>query len=352
MSADDDAPDRADAPARPGFLNEVRDALAVRTVLLVGGVLLLQLAFIVSYVGAFHAPKPHEIPVAVVAPAPQAEGLVRQLNSLPEDPVRATALDEAEARSRLRRGETSAVLLVDPRGTQDTLLVASGGGTSVVSAVTDIFRQVETKQGRTLAVRDMVPLQDGDARGLTGFYLVVGWLVGGYLVASLLGVARGARPANVQRARIRLLAGVVYSVLSGLGGAIIVGPVLGALTGHFLALWGVGTLLVLSATTVTMALQILFGTIGIGLTVLIFVVLGNPSAGGAFQLDLLPPFWRAIGHALPNGAGTDAVRRIVYFDGHGIRGHLLVIAAYVVGGAVVAMLGAKVAERRTTRTAG
>jgi len=32
-------------------------------------VLLLQFAFILSYIGAFHSPSPHRIPVIVVAPS-------------------------------------------------------------------------------------------------------------------------------------------------------------------------------------------------------------------------------------------------------------------------------------------
>lgn len=100
----------------------------------------------------------------------------------------------------------------------------------------------------------------------------------------------------------------LYAVVSGLGGAIIVGPVLGALTGHLLALWALGALLVFCAAAVTMAFQVLFGVFGIALTLLLFVILGNPSAGGAYSASLLPPFWRAISSAIPNGAAVQAVR--------------------------------------------
>ena len=40
------------------------------------GVLLLQFGFILSYIGAFHAPAPHRIPVTVVAPPQVASQLV------------------------------------------------------------------------------------------------------------------------------------------------------------------------------------------------------------------------------------------------------------------------------------
>jgi hypothetical protein len=343
-----DSPARPpDGPVRTGFRAEVRDAVSARTVVLVVGVLLIQLAFILSYVGAFHAPRPHRIPIAVAAPAQLAPRIVGQLNGLAGDPVRATAAaSRGAAASAVRTGRESAALLANPSGPRDTLLVASGGGASVVTAVEQVAQQVDAAQHRSVTIRDVVPLQPGDARGLTGFYLVIGWLVGGYLVAALLGVAKGARPANTRRAVIRLLAVAPYAVLSGLGGALIVGPVLGALTGHFFALWGLGILLVYAAAAVTLAFQVLAGVLGIGLTVLLFVVLGNPSAGGAYQPALLPPFWRALAGALPNGAGTDVVRRIVYFGGRGITGHLLVIAAWLVGGVVIALLASLRHDRR------
>jgi hypothetical protein len=342
--------DRRDEPgdvASPGFLAEVRDAVSVRTVGLVLGVLVLQLAFILSYVGAFHAPRPHRVQVAVAAPGPSAQQIVGRLNGLPGAPLAATALpDRTAAAAAVRTGRKSAALLVSPSGSRDTLLVASGGGSSVVTAVEQVAQQVEAAQHRTVAVRDVVPLQPGDARGLTGFYLVIGWIVGGYLVAALLGVAKGARPANTRRAVIRLLAIAPYAVASGIGGALIVGPALGALNGHLLPLWGLGVLLVYAAAAVTLAFQVLAGVLGIGLTVLLFVVLGNPSAGGAYQSALLPPFWRAISGALPNGAGTDAVRRIAYFRGERVTGDLLVICAWLVGGTVVALIASLRNARR------
>jgi len=119
---------------------------------------------------------------------------------------------------------------------------------------------------------------------------------------------------------------------------------LGALTGHFWALAGVGTLLVLSSATVTMALQVLFGTLGVGLTVLLFVVLGNPSAGGAYQTELLPGLWRSVGQALPNGAGTTALREIAYFGGHGAAGPIWLIAAWALGGALVALVASGISR--------
>ena len=88
-----------------------------------------------------------------------------------------------------------------------------------------------------------------------------------------------------------------------------------------------------------MALQVWTGLVGIGLAILLFVVLGNPSAGGAYPAPLLPPFWAAIGPWLPPGAGTDAVRGIVYFGGAGAGRACLVLAAYALVGLVATLAG-------------
>jgi hypothetical protein len=285
--------------------------------------------------------------VVITAPAQVAQQAAAELNQVSGDPVHATTAPSPEAALRqVTSGTSSAALVIDPAGTTDHLYVASGGGAAVVTAVQAIATRAETAQHRQLTVTDLVPLQKGDARGLTGFYLVIGWLVGGYLVAALLGVAKGSRPATTRRAVIRLASTVPYAIVSGLGGALIAGPVLGALNGHFIALWWLGALLVLAAATITMALQVLFGVVGIGVTVLLFVVLGNPSAGGAYQPSLLPPFWRALSSVLPNGAGTDTVRRIVYFGAQGITGHLTLIAVYIAAGIIVTLAASAARQRK------
>jgi hypothetical protein len=342
----------AEPPAAPdqprGFLGEFWDAVSVRTVSLIIGILLLQIGFILSYVGAFHSPAPHGIPIAVVAPAPASGPLVAKLNRIPSAPLHATAASsQAAARHLIGDESVGAALVVNPAATTDTLLIASADGSSEATAVQQIITAAEASAHRSVTVTDIVPLQRGDFHGLTGFYLVTGWTVGGYLVAALLGIASDARPVTTRRTLNRLIAFVPYAILSGLAGAIVVGPVLGAFTGHLLALWWLGALLVFAVGAVTLAFQTMVGVIGIGITILVFVILGNPSAGGAIQPALLPPFWRAISSALPNGAAVDSVRRIIYFGAAGIGGHLIVLASYAAGGLIIAIIGAIIKDRHT-----
>ncbi|MEU9959346.1 DUF3533 domain-containing protein [Streptomyces sp. NPDC050982] len=328
----------AGAPRRT-FLEEVKDGVTPRATLLVIGVVVLQLLFIASYVGALHNPKPKDVAFGVVAPGAAADQAVTRLKQLPGKPLDPRALPDREtARDQIVNRDIDGALVIDPAGTTDTLLVASGGGKVLAGALTALVTGLEKDQGRTVRTVDVVPADAQDANGLTTFYLVVGWCVGGYLCASALAISAGARPANPRRATIRLVAMVLFAIVGGLGGALIVGPVLGALPGSVWALWGLGALITFAVGAATLAFQCLFGIVGIGVAVLLIVILGNPSAGGALPPPMLPPFWRAIGPALPPGAGTWTARSIAYFKGNDTTASLLVLSAWAAVGSAVTLI--------------
>ncbi|MEV5281942.1 DUF3533 domain-containing protein [Streptomyces sp. NPDC052811] len=329
------------------FVDEVKTAVTVRAALLVIGVLGLMVAFIASYAGAFHNPKPKDIPFAVVAPPQISPQLTQKLGALPGGPLDVrTAKDAADATRQLRERGIDGALVVDPRGTTDTVLVASGGGASLAQTVEAIVTAAEKTQQRTVRVVDVAPVAAGDSRTLSSFYLVVGWCVGGYLCAAILAISAGARPANPHRALIRLAVLALYSIAAGLLGSLIIGPVLEALPGSYIGLAGLGALVVFAVGATTLAFQGLAGVVGIGLAILVIVVLGNPSAGGAYPYPLLPPFWRTIGPGLPPGAGTWAARSIAYFRGNAISGPLQVLSIWAAAGAVVTVLLAGLRQDR------
>ncbi|MGY6020742.1 DUF3533 domain-containing protein [Streptomyces spinosirectus] len=329
------------------LLAEARDAVSPRAALLVIGVVALQLLFIASYVGALHNPRPKDVPFGVVAPGAAAQQAVTRLDQLPGTPLDPRVVaDEAAARKQILNRDIDGALLVNPARTTDTLLVASGGGTVLANTLEKYFTVLEASQQRALRTVDVAPASSEDFDGLSSFYVVVGWCVGGYLCASILAISSGARPANLSRAAIRLLVMALVSIAGGLGGAVIVGPILGALPGSVMAFWGLGALVTFAVGAATLALQGLFGIVGIGLAILIVVVAGNPSAGGAFPLPMLPPFWKAIGPALPPGAGTWVARSIAYFEGNATTGALLVLSAWAAAGIVVTLLAAALRARR------
>ncbi|MDH6119738.1 DUF3533 domain-containing protein [Kitasatospora sp. GAS204B] len=324
-----------DAPAQyaGSLATELKDAVTPRAVALVLGAWVVAVAFMVSYVGAFHAPVPHRIPVAVVAPAQ----LVDELNSLTGEPLKADAAPNAEtARERIMNRDADAALILHDGAAPDVLLVASAAGSAVSQSIVQLTQQIERTQGRQVSVTDVQAPNPKDGRGMSSFYLVVGLVIGGYLSTTALAMSGGYRPANLRRTLIRLAALAIQSITLGLAGAVIVGPIYGALTGHFAALWAIGALIAFTAAAVSTALQSLFGQLGVGFTLLFFVVLGNPSAGGVYTAPLLPPFWSAIGQSLPPGAATTLVRNTAYFHGNGTTLAWWVLATWAASAVLLA----------------
>jgi hypothetical protein len=115
---------------------------------------------------------------------------------------------------------------------------------------------------------------------------------------------------------------------------------------------GLGALVTSAVGAATCALQGVLGIIGIGVAVLVVVVLGNPSAGGALPSGLLPPFRAAVGPALPPGAGTWTARSIACFRGNGVTASLPVLSAWAVAGTAVTLLTASPRVRRTATVPG
>ena len=338
---------RSPGTPRRGLLAEAQDAVTPRAFLLVCGVGLLQLAFIASYIGAFHRPTAHQIPISVTAPAVAAQRAVTQLNALPGQPLNATLVpDTATGMAKLRDRSSYGLFEVSATSITDHLYVASAAGTSTADAVIAALRAVDARSSRTLIVRDIAPPAPGDHNGLSAFYLAIGWMIGGYLAASMLGVSAGARSLTLDRVTIRLAALAVYAVVTSLLGALIVGTWLHALPNDILGLWGIGILVIFSAAAFTTALMTLAGILGIGLAIIVFVIVGNPSAGGAYGWPLLPAFWRAVGPWLPPGAATDAIRGAVYFGNAGITRDLLVLGGYALAGLVISYVVLMLAGRR------
>src|SRR4051812_9972364 len=153
---------------------------AVAIVLLPAMVLMLAFAF--SYVAAFHEPKPHQVPVAVVGP-PAATG---RLDRLPGDP-----LDARQASSR-----SAALSQIDDREVYgayevatNRLFVASAANRATAIALERTFQLVAAARGApAVRVTDVKPLPASDPNGTAGFYAVIAWVFGGYIAATLIGL--------------------------------------------------------------------------------------------------------------------------------------------------------------------
>lgn len=300
-------------------------------------ILLLGFAFTSSYVSALHHPKPHQVPVAVAGPSKAVSQAKQTMGDGEALDVQAKS-DAGSARQAIKDRQVYGALVLGQNS--DRLILADAAGPKVTSKIQQTVAQQEKQHGRQLETEHTHRLQSGDFQGLSSFYAVVGWAFAGYVAAIVLSFVVGPAPLTARRGGLRIAALAGYAVLSGLLGAIAVDPILGAIGGHFMELWAIGAFTTAAAGMATAALQALLSMGGTLLALLAFVVVGNPSAGGVFAPELLPAFFRAVGGWLPNGAGVDALRSLVYFDGAALTQPLSVLAGYVVvAGLVLAVVG-------------
>ncbi|WP_265444807.1 hypothetical protein [Flexivirga meconopsidis] len=315
-------------------------SLGVRVLWLAIVALGVQAVFVLTYVGAFESGA-DRLRVTVVSPDRGWAGLMaNRINAIDGGPIWADiGSDRAGAEQSLRQDDVQAVLVFDPQRKQDLLLTSSAQGQTAATGLRLAITQVDASQGRTVRAQDITPVQPNDPGGVTGYYLVVCWLVSGYLFAALLVTSRDiVRRPERRHPAWWLVGSLVFAAAAGLSGSFLVTGLLSAFDTDTAQLAGLGALVVLTGAVLTLALARLFGGFGLGLSVLVLVAVGGPAAGGAYGFALLPPVWSAVVRWLPGGAGVDAVRSITYFDGDGLTLPVGTLAWWLVLGALVVVL--------------
>jgi hypothetical protein len=308
--------------------------------------LLIALAFVLIYLTALHKPQPHNLPVGVVASPGVVAQLQRSISAQAGDAVALRAArDATAARHQVKRGHIVAAYLPGQgRGQGSRLLVAGAQGTAVTQAETGIFTGAAQAQGTRLQVDDVVPLSAEDPRGFSGFYVIFGVTLAGFIFG---------QTSHLYSKRLslglRLIQALLFGVLAGLAVALIAGPLLGVLPGPFLALAGILVLLALATGLVTMSFTALLGDPGIVLATLLLVILGNATSGGVVAAYFLPGGYRQLSPALPPGATTEALRRVDYFDPGAAFGPVAMLAAWALGGLLLLVSVLVAGRRRRTR---
>jgi hypothetical protein len=173
-------------------------------------------------------------------------------------------------------------------------------------------------------VIDAVPLQPGDPKGLSLQQIVLGTIIGGFMMGVLT-----AQLALGEALWRRVAAYLGFGLAFGLLGALVLDPLLGVLTGHFFVVSACIGVTALAIATSVGALARLLGQPGLPLAALAFLIVGNPSAGASAPTEFLPGFYRAVGPWLPPNADASALLGSTYFDAP-LRWPLLVLAAWIV----------------------
>ena len=299
--------------------------------------LVLMLAFAFFYVGAFHEPTPHHVPLAVVGPP----AVAAQLNRLPGEP-----LDARQASSR-----SDALSQINDRkvygayeAATNRLFVASAANRATAVALEDVFDRVAAAQNRPPArVTDVKPLPLSDPNGTAAFYAVIAWVFGGYIGATLIGLIGSPRSTSRRRAAARVGALGGFAIVAAILSVVMLRVCFDTFSGHVVAMCAIGALTVFAGGAATAGIQAAAGPAGTGLVILVFVILGNSASGGPFARPLLPGLWRTIGGVLPPGASVDLARSALFFDGARIVGPILVLVVWAALGTALALaLGGRI----------
>jgi hypothetical protein len=309
--------------------NAVPTPRAVTLVLLPATVLMLAFAF--SYVGAFHDPTPHNVPVAVVGPPV----LLEKLDHLPGDPLDARpAASQADALSQIDDRDVYGAY----DASTNHLYVASAANRATAVALGATFNRAAAAQGQpAVGITDVKPLPSTDPNGTTPFYAVIAWVFGGYIASTLIGLIGSPRSRSRQRAAARIAALAGFSLVGGILSVVLLQACFDVFSGHVIAMSAIAALTIFASGVATAGIQAAIGPAGTGFVILVFVILGNAAAGGPFARPLLPGFWSTIGGVLPPGASVDLSRAALFFDGERILGPILVLAGWAALGTALAL---------------
>ena len=154
----------------------------------IGVVLFVQALFVLSYVGALHHPKPHNVAVGVVGASPVPIAVAKQFS------LKTTQYTtESAARAAIDQRKIDGAFVAGPEGA--TLIVAPAASPAGASALSAAFGAAAAALGQKMEIVQVHPLPPGDAGGAVSFLVVMALIIGGYL-SSTIAMAFGRRKAS------------------------------------------------------------------------------------------------------------------------------------------------------------
>jgi hypothetical protein len=299
---------------------------------IVAGLLLLVTLLLVLGT-AIRDPRPHDLPIAVVAPAPVAQQLTQAFaQNAPGAFAFTTYATEADALAAVDRRDVDAALIVGPAGPR--LVVAGAAGDAVAGGITTAFTGAFHAQGTELSVQVVHPFSTGDPHGIVLFFLLLATLVSSVVAGALAALGTSDRPWTVPLGIV-----AIYAATAGVVGTLAAAWLAGGYGDGLAAAMAVVALLSFAVGIVVAALARLLGPAGVALGALVVVFLGLVSSGGPLGTAFLPDAYRAIAPWLPVAPAADALRGALFFGGADLAGSLLVLAGWAVLG--VAVLAAR-----------
>lgn len=305
------------------------------------GVTALLFLLIPLFAGPAASIEPRDLPVVVAGPPAATAELAARLEAARPGAFEVTQVADATAADTLLKERAAyAAFVLGPSGV--SLHTASAASPTVAALLTGAAQQLA--EGKAVPVTDVAPLPSDDPRGAgfaAGFFpLMIAGIIAAVAIFSL-----------VRRGAARLLGVLLFSVLAGLAGTVILQSWMGIIGGDFMPVAAVISLIVLAVSGSILGLAALIGPPGIGLGAVLIMLVGNALAGVAAAPELLPQPWGEVGQWLPIGAGATALRSAAWFDFAGSGQALWTLGAWAAGGLLLIGLGRFAAGlRRTSAT--
>ncbi|MFF4875163.1 ABC transporter permease [Micromonospora sp. NPDC000668] len=296
-----------------------------------------------TYVATMHSPQPRDMPVAVVGSGAQAQAVVDGLNSAPGRAVDARLVPSgSDAVELLEEREIAGAIEIPAAGSREaTVYTAMAAGASQATTAQQLLAPIAVQQDWTTTTQDVAPLPEGDLAGISVLFAAMGMMLAGYVPLSLLVIAT---PHLLSLRRfVPLLTGWAAATSTIIW--LLLGPVVGAVEGHYLQFLGVGMLTVGAVGAAQLLFTKLMGPLAVLVGMLLYVVFGMPSSNLALSIDVMPGFFQFLHGVLPLPAAGEALRSLLYFDGRGAGGHLLTLAIWLVAGLLLSLLKERVSGK-------
>jgi hypothetical protein len=272
----------------------------------------------IAFEVAFHDPRPHNVPIAVVGNPGQASPLTHELHHVQAGGFALRQSDSpTRAAAAVRNRKLAAAYVA---GNSNLLYLAPAASVIRANYIQGVFTTIAIKAGtqppRTV---DLVPLASGDGGNATFFFVFPLMMIG--LITSIVllqlplwGIGRRVAAVGAVGALGALVAYLTVDALHALPTK----PLLFVYA--FLLTQVYGQLMVGAAPL----LKQYFLPVSLTLA-LIFSV---PSSGGTVPPDFLPMLFRDLSYVLPLAQGVKVTRGVAYFHDNGIAQATVLLALW------------------------
>jgi hypothetical protein len=301
-------------------------------------------AFSVMGLLSFAAPTPHDISVAVVAPASTVQDLDESLDESDSGGFALTTAPTRAAAIRLLEDNAVAAAYVISSSGRGELIVSSAASSTRADYLGRVADMVMSPAAGVAShtVTDLIPKSEGDSTGVGLFFFALPQLLVG-LITSIVLLQFPAWTWNRKAALIAAtgaFASVFSFVLAASLDVIPVAPWL--MVAGFALTQAIGWL--------TTAAAVVAKRFFMPISMTFVLILGIPTAGATVNGDMLPSFAQALNSFLPFAQFVDAARSIGYFHGAGAVKPSVLLVAWALLGAV-SFIAAHVSRARSAARA-